>query len=151
MVGPKTIYVRNDHELMWAQAEAAAENQGGSLSGYVAEALMEKLNRDVAAATTDREIVIEVRPSEDDNSRKQRFRGRWLLSPQIVQEGSLIEFGVAETARGQFLGYVCDTDRGVTRVEIATSLSGLAEVLVPEALAEAAEALGEEYVEDLDI
>jgi hypothetical protein len=151
MAGPKTIYVRDADEALWAEAEALAKEQHGSLAAFVAKAIRRELERSRSTRPATDEVVVVICGS-DGVPRKQKFRGKWLVEPMSVGDRNELRQGVARTARGRYAVFTEDDRSGEADLKDWDSLEeipdGALEVDVRVALAEAR---GEEYIEFRDI
>lgn len=151
MAGPKTIYVRDADEEMWEEAKRIGEARYGGLAGFVATALRNEIERQKLSEAADGEIVVEICPERDSTWRKVRFRGRWLVEPSDSNTGIIT--GIAQTARGRIAVYSHNERMGIADIDDFDDLSDVisAGLVADEALAIAAEVLGEEYIQELDI
>jgi hypothetical protein len=159
-LGKKTLYVRDGDEKLWEKAEAiVGEMQIESLSKLVTDALEKEVNRLEALRKVTKEgferIVFEYRNELNGPWKKVAFNGKWLAENY---SGNYQTEGIAMTEKGQFFYCRCDiqTDHGFYQVfESFDDLKGYANNegnrVDTDLISEAAEEIGEDYVEFLNI
>jgi hypothetical protein len=153
----KTIYVRDEDEEVWKKAEQLAEQlAGSSLSRLIVDALRREVVRLEAVKEVKdgfERILIEYRNEPHGPLKKVAFNGKWL-----AREEQYDTEGIALTEKGQFFHYSRDFQTELGQYRIFQSFNDLAVYANDEEnqvntdlIAEAAEAIGEDYVEFLDI
>ena len=155
-----TLYVREADEELWERAKALA-GDAESLSAMVTEALREYVTRKERAmaareATTAamQEIELEVNVESGGmltaRTHKVRFTGA-LLAESGVDYGGFDYHAIYVTRGGRFVLYTRGEDGRLYRVyDTLDRLARANRHLPKELLARAAEALGEEYVVEID-
>jgi hypothetical protein len=149
----KTLYIRDEDMPIWEGAESAARLRGISLSQLVTQALAR-----TAPPPPGPDLFGEIRVETGIHyQRIEAFHGYWLVEPdrdrtRTAEDGydAGAYWGVALTRRGQIAVYTAHCNQGFPGT--LAVFPNLAEAGLPDDIrADAAAALGEEYVMRLDI
>jgi hypothetical protein len=147
------VYVRDEDQELWRRAERLAGK--GSLSAVLTKALRGYIEAKEAERLGMERIELEF-GSQDDQPYRKAFMGRWLVSPDNKNrfgDDAGACYGVAQTKRGQIAVYQYHVnDRWPPSLTVYGSFAEAERAGVPkDLLAIAAEAAGDDYVEELDI
>ena len=158
MVPNKTIYVREADAELWEKAEKLA---GGSLSGLITEAVRRYTEEEDRKEQMKMKTIQTIEPIEVDlGGSRARFVGEWLLDPDPDEtrtgepgHDAGAYYGVALTERGNIAVYTRHVNDGFAPTIVAyDSFETAEENGVPsDILATAADAMGADYVRELDI
>ena len=153
----KTIYVKDSDVELWNEAEQLA---GESMSAFIADALRSH----VAIARRRKElgdqmerITIDMSDKYGERTWTAGFTGTWLVYPdddsRTAEEGwdSGVAWGVALTQKNRIAVFTRHVNTDDSQFEHYDSISDAAGKVPGDILSQAAGALGEDYVVELDI
>ena len=149
----KTIYIRDDAEELWKEAERLSGDSISALltrllEGYVA-------NRTQLGGTMTR-IEVDVVTGDNEDVVTKAFEGRWLVTNMETEDDSSRWFAgttwsIAVSKRGAIVVCAGDRDGVIDSFELYNSLDAADEACPPDVISAAANAMGERYVQELDI